>query len=116
MNKHILYPDRKADALKTVEDGGRRQTADWSKGTLGRRAAAFAGDVRSCPFSRALDDNAATFPLGQAFYADFSHDDILISVLTAMSMDYFKDAPDFTKVSKPACARRAKEEKETPNS
>ena len=40
--------------------GGKLQSADWSKGTLGRRAAAFAGDVRSCPFSRALDDNAAT--------------------------------------------------------
>lgn len=46
-----------------------------------------------------LDNNPTTFPLGQAFYADFSHDDIIISVLTAMSMDYFKDAPDFSTVS-----------------
>lgn len=46
-----------------------------------------------------LDNNPETFPLGREFYADFSHDDIIISVLTAMSMDYFKDAPDFTTVS-----------------
>lgn len=26
-----------------------------------------------------IDNNAAEFPLGQAFYADFSHDDIMIS-------------------------------------
>lgn len=39
------------------------------------------------------DNNAAQFPLGRPFYADFSHDDIIISVLTAMSMDYFKDPP-----------------------
>ena len=43
-----------------------------------------------------LDDNPTTFPLGQPFYADFSHDDILISVLTAMSIDYFKDPPSIT--------------------
>ncbi|KAJ6439414.1 multiple inositol polyphosphate phosphatase-like protein [Purpureocillium lavendulum] len=40
-----------------------------------------------------LDDNAASFPLDQQIYADFSHDDILVSVLTAMSLDYLKDAP-----------------------
>ncbi|KAK4088553.1 multiple inositol polyphosphate phosphatase-like protein [Purpureocillium lilacinum] len=43
-----------------------------------------------------LDDNASSFPLGQQIYADFSHDDILISVLTAMSLDYLKDAPPLT--------------------
>ncbi|KAH8804614.1 histidine phosphatase superfamily [Xylogone sp. PMI_703] len=39
------------------------------------------------------DDNGRTFPLGQPFYADFSHDDIIVSVLTAMSVDYFRDPP-----------------------
>lgn len=38
-----------------------------------------------------LDNNAKDFPLGRPFYADFSHDDIIISVLTAMSIDYFND-------------------------
>lgn len=41
-----------------------------------------------------VTDNAKDFPLGRPFYADFSHDDIIISTLTAMSMDYFKDPPD----------------------
>lgn len=41
-----------------------------------------------------LDDNANTFPLNQPFYADFTHDDIIISVLTAMSLDYLRQAPD----------------------
>ena len=45
-----------------------------------------------------LDSNPATFPLDQAFYADFSHDVIIISVLTAMSLDYFHDAPSLTDV------------------
>ncbi|EFY97843.1 histidine phosphatase superfamily (branch 2) [Metarhizium robertsii] len=44
-----------------------------------------------------LDDNPTTFPLGQQIYADFSHDDIIISVLTAMSLDYLKDAPTTSK-------------------
>lgn len=43
-----------------------------------------------------IDNNAETFPPRQPFYADFSHDDILISVLTAMSVDYFKDPPSLT--------------------
>ncbi|TVY83320.1 3-phytase A [Lachnellula suecica] len=43
-----------------------------------------------------LDDNTETFPTDQAFYADFSHDDILVSVLTALSVDYFYDPPSLT--------------------
>jgi hypothetical protein len=43
-----------------------------------------------------LDNNTSTFPLNSPFYADFTHDDIIISVLTAMSMDYFRDAPSLT--------------------
>ncbi len=45
-----------------------------------------------------LTNNSATFPLGQRFYADFTHDDIIVSVLTAMSVDYFKDPPSLTQV------------------
>jgi hypothetical protein len=40
-----------------------------------------------------LDDNANEFPLGGKFYADFTHDDIIVSVLTAASVDYFKAPP-----------------------
>jgi Histidine phosphatase superfamily (branch 2) len=43
-----------------------------------------------------LDGNATTFPTNQPFYADFTHDDIIISVLTAMSVDYFRDPPSLT--------------------
>ena len=41
-----------------------------------------------------VTNNPKDFPLGQPFYADFSHDDILVSTLTAMSMDYFHELPD----------------------
>ncbi|MCJ1456883.1 hypothetical protein MMC28_007249 [Mycoblastus sanguinarius] len=44
------------------------------------------------------DNNAAQFSLGQAFYADFSHDDIIVSVLTALSLDYFRVPPTLTQV------------------
>ncbi|KAL1586446.1 hypothetical protein WHR41_05236 [Cladosporium halotolerans] len=40
-----------------------------------------------------LDSSPETFPLGAPFYADFTHDDIIISVLAALSVDYFRDAP-----------------------
>ena len=43
-----------------------------------------------------IDDNAAEFPLGRPFYADFSHDDIIVSVLTAMSFDYFREPLSLT--------------------
>jgi len=37
-----------------------------------------------------LDGNTNTFPLGQKFYLDMSHDFMIIGLLTAMSMDYFR--------------------------
>ena len=43
-----------------------------------------------------ITDNAQDFPLGRPFYCDFSHDDIIISVMTAMSLDYFREHPDLT--------------------
>jgi hypothetical protein len=45
-----------------------------------------------------ITNNADDFPLGRPFYADFTHDDIIISLLTAMSFDYFKDPPSLTQV------------------
>lgn len=66
-------------------------------------------DVSESSVNSTLTDNPTTFPLGQKFYADFSHDDIIISVLTAMSMDYFKDAPDFTKVRQRTLPSRQEE-------
>ncbi|RDW69677.1 putative phytase [Coleophoma cylindrospora] len=43
-----------------------------------------------------LDDNDTTFPLNQKTYVDFSHDDIIISVLTAMSFDYLREPPSLS--------------------
>jgi hypothetical protein len=43
-----------------------------------------------------ITDNAKQFPLGEKFYADFTHDDIIISVLTALSFDYLNDPPSLT--------------------
>ncbi|KAK8217620.1 hypothetical protein M8818_001379 [Zalaria obscura] len=43
-----------------------------------------------------ITNNPTDFPLGRPFYADFSHDDILISVMAAMSLDYFREAPSLT--------------------
>lgn len=43
-----------------------------------------------------LTDNAQDFPLGRPFYADFTHDDIIISVLAAMSVDYYHEHPNLT--------------------
>ncbi|KAL2822171.1 histidine phosphatase superfamily [Aspergillus cavernicola] len=40
-----------------------------------------------------LDNNTDTFPLNQPFYLDMSHDDIIVSVITALGLDYFKSAP-----------------------
>jgi hypothetical protein len=43
-----------------------------------------------------LTNNAEDFPLGRPFYADFTHDDIIISVLTAISVDYYHEHPNLT--------------------
>ncbi|KAG4430941.1 hypothetical protein IFR05_013579 [Cadophora sp. M221] len=43
-----------------------------------------------------ITNNVAQFPLDQKFYADFSHDDIIISALAAISIDYFRDPPSLT--------------------
>lgn len=43
-----------------------------------------------------LTNNAQDFPLDRPFYADFTHDDIIISVLAAMSVDYFHEPPGLT--------------------
>ncbi|CAK7213260.1 hypothetical protein SBRCBS47491_001742 [Sporothrix bragantina] len=49
--------------------------------------------VSNSSVNSTITDNAKDFPLGAKFYADFTHDDIIISVLTAMSLDYLRDAP-----------------------
>ncbi|KAI7340949.1 3-phytase [Hortaea werneckii] len=43
-----------------------------------------------------LTNNPQDFPLERPFYVDFSHDDIIVSVLTSMSIDYFREHPDLS--------------------
>ncbi|KAK6334071.1 hypothetical protein TWF696_002573 [Orbilia brochopaga] len=43
-----------------------------------------------------LDSNPNDFPLRRPFYADFTHDNTIISLLTAMSLDYFKKPPSLS--------------------
>lgn len=52
--------------------------------------------VSNSSVNSSLDNNAADFPLGRPFYADFTHDDIIVSTLTAMSLDYFHDPISLT--------------------
>ncbi|KAI2788059.1 hypothetical protein POX_f08444 [Penicillium oxalicum] len=39
------------------------------------------------------DNNLAQFPFEQPFYLDMSHDDIIVSVIAALGLDYFKYGP-----------------------
>lgn len=38
-------------------------------------------------------NNEAQFPFGQPFYMDMSHDDIILSVINALGLDYFRYGP-----------------------
>lgn len=38
-------------------------------------------------------DNTEQFPLGQPFYMDMSHDDIILSVINAIGLEYFNFGP-----------------------
>ncbi|KAJ5893173.1 hypothetical protein N7504_009864 [Penicillium tannophilum] len=40
------------------------------------------------------DDNTQTFPLNQPLYMDMSHDNTIVSVLTALSLKYFNYGPN----------------------
>ncbi|CAF1096315.1 unnamed protein product [Rotaria sp. Silwood1] len=40
-----------------------------------------------------LDNNPTTFPLGQPFYLDMTHDSTISTVLLALGLDYFKGPP-----------------------
>ncbi|CAF3860724.1 unnamed protein product, partial [Rotaria sp. Silwood1] len=40
-----------------------------------------------------LDNNPTTFPLGQPFYLDMTHDNIMVGVLSALGLNYFKGSP-----------------------
>lgn len=72
---------------------GRAQGLGYQQELLARLTNQYITSSNSS-INSSLTNNAADFPLGRPFYADFSHDDILISVLTSMSMDYFREHPN----------------------
>lgn len=74
---------------------GRAQGIGYLQELLARLTNQFITSSNSSVNS-SLTNNTRDFPPGQKFYADFSHDDIIISVLTAASVDYFRDPPSLT--------------------
>ena len=52
--------------------------------------------VSNSSVNSTITNNAADFPLGEKFYADFTHDDIIVSTLTALSFDYLRAPPNLT--------------------
>lgn len=60
-----------------------------------------------------LTDNEGSFPLDMKFYADFTHDKMVLGVLTALSIDFFRHLPDLHKYP-PQKKRRFKASKLVP--
>ena len=76
---------------------GRAQGIGWTQELLARLQNQYI-PVSNSSVNSSYDNNAEQFPLGEPFYADFSHDDIIISVLTALSIDYLRQPPDLNTV------------------
>ncbi|KAF2766669.1 phosphoglycerate mutase-like protein [Teratosphaeria nubilosa] len=74
---------------------GRAQGLGYQQELLARLTNQYITSSNSSVNS-SLDNNAAEFPLGRPFYADFTHDDIIVSYLTSASVDYFREAPSLT--------------------
>jgi len=74
---------------------GRAQGLGYQQELLARLTNQYIASSNSSVNST-ITNNAQDFPLGRPFYADFTHDDIIVSVLTSMSMDYFREHPSLT--------------------
>ncbi|KAK3075030.1 hypothetical protein LTR53_002000 [Teratosphaeriaceae sp. CCFEE 6253] len=74
---------------------GRAQGLGYQQELLARLTNQYITSSNSSVNS-SITNNEAQFPLGRPFYADFSHDDILVSVLASMSLDYFHEHPSLT--------------------
>ncbi|EME49919.1 hypothetical protein DOTSEDRAFT_68663 [Dothistroma septosporum NZE10] len=72
---------------------GRAQGLGYQQELLARLTKQYITSSNSSVNST-LDNNAQDFPLNRPFYADFTHDDIIVSTLTAMSVDYYRDHPN----------------------
>lgn len=74
---------------------GRAQGVGYQQELLARLTNQYITSSNSSVNST-ITNNPDDFPLGRPFYADFSHDDIIISVLTSMSVDYFREGPSLS--------------------
>ncbi|EMC99773.1 hypothetical protein BAUCODRAFT_145151 [Baudoinia panamericana UAMH 10762] len=74
---------------------GRAQGLGYQQELLARLTNQYITSSNSSVNS-SITNNAAQFPLGRPFYADFTHDDIIVSTLTSMSVDYFREHPSLT--------------------
>lgn len=74
---------------------GRAQGVGYQQELLARLTNQYIYNSNSSVNST-ITNNPKHFPLGQPFYADFSHDDIIISALASMSVDYFREAPSLS--------------------
>ncbi|BCS22673.1 histidine phosphatase family protein [Aspergillus puulaauensis] len=50
-------------------------------------------DTSESSINSTYDGNKDTFPLNQPLFMDMSHDDVIVSVLAALGLDYFKYSP-----------------------
>jgi hypothetical protein len=72
---------------------GRSQGLGYQQELIARLTGQYINSSNSSVNST-ITNNSRDFPLGRPFYADFTHDDIIVSVLTSMSVDYFREHPD----------------------
>ncbi|KAF7191443.1 3-phytase A [Pseudocercospora fuligena] len=72
---------------------GRAQGLGYQQELLARLTKQYITSSNSSVNST-ITNNERDFPLGRPFYADFTHDDIIVSLLTSMSVDYFREHPN----------------------
>lgn len=64
---------------------GRAQGIGWVSEFLNRVTNSTFNASRVTTENSTLDSSSTTFPLDQSIYADFTHDDVIVSVLTALN-------------------------------
>lgn len=76
-----------------MSPNGRAQGIGWVQEFLNRLTNSTFDNANVTLQNTTLDDSNVTFPLDQSFYFDFTHDDVILSVLTALN--YTQVAGDY---------------------
>lgn len=76
-----------------MSPNGRAQGIGWAQEFLDRITNTTYNPANVTTENSTLDSNPTYFPLDQPFYFDFTHDDIILSVLTALN--YTQIAGDY---------------------